>query len=118
VGGFNREFLRTTGNPQTLYYYFSSCKTSTTSVTETANISENIRLYPNPASAYTVIEFNDNASTHQVQVIDITGRVIRIIDNHKYNTLRIDREELTSGVYFINVKNELNQTGSVKLIIE
>ncbi len=118
VGGFNREFLRTTGNAQTLYYYFSSCKTSSTSVEESASISTNIKLYPNPANVYSIIEFNDNAASHNVSIMDVTGRVIRTIENHKYNTLRIDRDEMKAGVYFINVTNTAGQSGSVKLIIE
>jgi hypothetical protein len=118
VGGFNREFVRTTGNAQTLYYYFSSCKTSVTNVEENASISNNIKLFPNPANEYSIVEFNDNASSHNVVVMDVTGRVISTVNNHKYNTLRIDRENMKAGVYFINVTNNLGQTGSVKLIIE
>ncbi len=118
VGGFNREFVRTTGAAQTLYYYFSSCKTSSTSVEESASIANAIKLYPNPANVYSIIEFNDNAASHNVAIMDVAGRVIRTIENHKYNTLRLDREDLNSGVYFINVTNNLGQTGSVKLIIE
>jgi hypothetical protein len=118
VGGFSRELVRTTATDLTLFYKFSSCKTSTNGLFDANVISANLRLYPNPTSTYTVIEFNDNANSHNVQVMDIAGRVIRTYSNHKYNTLRIDKDELTPGIYFINVANDKNQTGSIKLLID
>ncbi|OYU95040.1 MAG: hypothetical protein CFE21_12080 [Bacteroidetes bacterium B1(2017)] len=118
VGGFTRELVRTTATDLTIFKMYGSCKNSTNAVNEVSSLSANLKLYPNPTSTYTVIEFNDNATSHNVQVVDITGRIIKTYSNHKYNTLRIDREELTSGVYFINVINENNQNGTIKLIIE
>jgi hypothetical protein len=118
VGGFTRELVRSSAADLTIFKMFGSCKTSTNALFENNNISANLRLYPNPTSTYTVIEFNDNANSHNVQLLDIAGRVIRTYDNHKYNTLRIDKEELTSGVYFINVYNDKNQKGAIKLLID
>lgn len=120
VGGFNRVFKRTTGEPIIINYKFNTCLAGRTPVNglNENSLSSKIKLYPNPASSYTVVEFNDNANSHNVTVMDVAGRVIRTIENHKYNTLRIDREDLNAGVYFINVTNNAGQTGSVKLIIE
>ncbi len=118
VGGFQRELVRTTGTDLTIFKMFGSCKNSTNGILENNSISANLKLYPNPASAYTVIEFNDNATSHNVQLLDIAGRVIRTYENHKYNTLRIDRDELTSGIYFINVDNNNKQNGTIKLLID
>jgi hypothetical protein len=118
VGGFQRELVRTSSSDLTLFYYFSSCKTSSTGMESNNNISENLKLYPNPTSTYSVIEFNDNSANHNVEIVDIAGRVIRTYENHKYNTLRIDRDELNAGIYFINVRNSNNQNGSIKLMID
>jgi len=118
VGGFQRELVRTSSSDLTLFYYFSSCKTSSTGIENNNNISENLKLYPNPTSTYSVIEFNDNSANHNVEIVDIAGRVIRTYENHKYNTLRIDRDELNAGIYFINVRNSNNQNGSIKLMID
>lgn len=120
IGGFNRVFTRTSNSAITINYKFNSCNAGRTPVNgiNENSLSANLKLYPNPTSTYTVIEFNDNTLNHDVQVLDITGRVVKTINNHKYNTLRIDRDELTSGIYFVNVRNANNETGSIKLIID
>ncbi|MDP1725205.1 MAG: T9SS type A sorting domain-containing protein [Bacteroidota bacterium] len=118
VGGFNRKYTRIAATPVTLYYVYNSCKVSTVSVNDIASLTGSMRMYPNPTSTYTVVEFNDNANTHQINIMDIAGRVVRSYANYKFNTLRIDKEELTPGLYFVNVSNDKNQTGTVKLLID
>lgn len=120
IGGFNRVYTRTTNNAITINYKFNTCTAGRTPVNgvNENSLSANLKLYPNPTSTYTVVEFNDNSVNHDVVVMDITGRVVKTFSNHKYNTLRIDREELTSGIYFINVRNANNETGSIKLMID
>ncbi len=118
VGGFAREYVRTSGNPVTLANIFNSCKTISTSVKENNLLSSNMRVYPNPTSSYTVVEFNDNSNKHNVSVMDITGRVVKTISNYEFNALRIERDGLASGTYFINVVNANNQTATIKLMID
>jgi hypothetical protein len=77
-----------------------------------------MRVFPNPSSSYTVVEFNDNSNKHNVTVMDITGRVVKTINNYEFNALRIDRDGLTSGTYFINVVNSNNQTATIKLMVD
>lgn len=118
VGGFAREYVRTSGNPVTLANIFNSCKTISTSVIENNLLSSNMRVFPNPSSSYTVVEFNDNSNKHNVTVMDITGRVVKTINNYEFNALRIERDGLTSGTYFINVVNSNNQTATIKLMVD
>ncbi len=118
VGGYQREFVRTSGNPQTLAYIFNSCQTITTSVKENNLLATNMKVYPNPSNSFTVVEFNDNATSHTVTVMDITGRVIRTINNYEYNALRISTEELNAGTYFIQAINNNNQKATIKLMVD
>ncbi len=118
VGGFAREYVRTSGNAVTLANIFNSCKTISTSVIENNLLSSNMRVFPNPTSSYTVVEFNDNSNKHNVTVMDITGRVVKTINNYEFNALRIDRDGLSSGTYFINVVNSNNQTATIKLMVD
>jgi hypothetical protein len=119
VGGFQRELIRTTGDAQTLGFIFGSCKPiEATSIRENANLNNSMRIYPNPTSSYTVVEFNDNATKHNVSIMDITGRTVRTYNNYEFNAIRIERENLSSGTYFIQVVNNKNQVGTIKLMIE
>lgn len=118
VGGYAREYVRTTGDPVTLANIFNSCKTISTSIVENNALANNMRVYPNPTSSYTVVEFNDNSNKHNVTVMDITGRVVKTINNYEFNALRIERDGLASGSYFINVVNANNQTATIKLMID
>jgi len=118
IGGWNRVFTRAVATPISINYKFNTCTIGRAPVGINENIlSANLKLYPNPTSTYTVIEFNDNSANHNVQLLDLAGRVVRTYDNHKYNTLRVDKDELTPGIYFLNVSNDKNQTGSIKLLV-
>ena len=121
VGGFNRVFVRTVATDITISKLWNSCAEGfvpSSSVSELANISNLVKLYPNPTSSFTVVEFNDAAKLHNVVMMDVTGRVVRTIENYDLSTLRIDREDLKQGVYMINITNNLNQSANVKLVIE
>jgi hypothetical protein len=121
VGGFNRAYVRTVATDVTISKLWNSCDAGfvpSSSVSELANISNLVKLYPNPTSTFTVVEFNDAAKLHNVIMMDVTGRVVRTIENYDLSTLRIDKEDLKQGVYMINITNNLNQSANVKLVIE
>jgi Secretion system C-terminal sorting domain len=121
VGGFNRTYTRTVATDVTISKLWNSCSVGYmpgSGVSELANISNLVKLYPNPTSTFTVVEFNDAAKLHNVVMMDVTGRVVRTIENYDLSTLRIDREDLKQGVYMINITNNLNQSANVKLVIE
>lgn len=68
----------------------------------------NVEIYPNPAE--TVVNMNIDLLAHEdieIQLLDITGRKVQSVFNgdlqagsHQFN---IDRGELKSGTYFLNV---------------
>ncbi len=120
-GGFNRTYTRTVATATTISKLWNSCDEGykpASGVSELSNISNLVKLYPNPTSTFTVVEFNDAAKLHNVVMMDVTGRVVRTIENYDLSTLRIDREDLKQGVYMINITNNLNQSANVKLVIE
>ncbi len=70
-----------------------------TSISE-VNLS-NIALYPNPAKTVLNIE---NA-TEDVQIFDITGRLLINVENKGTNLLQINVSNLSKGMYFVKVGN-------------
>ena len=78
----------------------------------------NFKLYPNPTNEFSTLSFNDNAKMHNVNIIDIAGKVVRSYNNYESSTLKIERNELKAGIYFVNIVNSNNQTVTMKLMIQ
>ncbi len=60
-----------------------------------------IALYPNPTLKWFSIE--SNLQFNKISVLDIHGKTIKIFDE---NVKEYNVEDLTSGLYFINIKTE------------
>jgi len=90
----------------------------TTSVEELKPI-KTFKFYPNPFSASTTIEFdNKNKAKHTLTIYNTTGQLVRRIDNITTGRVKIERENLNSGLYFLLL---MNNTGSIrkgKIIVE
>jgi hypothetical protein len=118
VGGWNRKYTRTSANPVTLYYVFNTCtEGSSVGVSETALNTASFKVYPNPAKEYAMVEFNDNAASHTILIMDIAGRVLQSYNNYKQNSLLINLDEMNAGIYFIKASNTRNESVSSKLIV-
>jgi hypothetical protein len=118
VGGWNRVYTRTVATPVTLFYVFNTCtEGGAVGVAEQSLNASSMKLYPNPAEGYAMIEFNDNAALHSLQVIDLAGRVLQSHSDYKQNTLLINLDEMKAGIYFIKASNTRNESVTSKLIV-
>jgi hypothetical protein len=120
LGGFNRSYTRTSTNAVVINYVFNSCNAGRSPFVglNESLLAGQVKVYPNPAQTYTVVEFNDNAASHQVQLTDLTGRVIRTYSNYSHNALRIEREGMAQGIYFIRIQNNAGEQATVKLVVQ
>lgn len=93
----------------------SSCgsKSDTTTVhikgyTDINDIANNdaIKLYPNPAKSYVNIEMEDGTRIKQVNVLSVTGRLIKAIVDVNQAEVRLDTDDLTSGLYYITIETK------------
>lgn len=78
-----------------------------------------VSVYPNPASDIININLGENTSRfEQISIYDLNGRLVHL-SNFDNNSTRqqIDVNNLSSGVYLIEVKTETNQF-KTKLIVE
>ncbi|HKR06098.1 MAG TPA: T9SS type A sorting domain-containing protein [Bacteroidia bacterium] len=97
---------------------FSGCSScGPVSIFENKN-DASVNLFPNPAHDFAVLKFNDNNQIHTILISDVTGRVVRTFENYQFNTLRIEKENLKEGVYFVNIYSDGRLISPVKLIIE
>jgi hypothetical protein len=78
------------------------------------NSAENIAIYPNPAKGYFTLAATQNG---QVNLFDVSGRVVMNANVVAGNNT-LDIENLTTGIYFVNVVLEDGSKTSVKLMVK
>jgi len=80
---------------------------------------QKITVYPNPFSAYTLIEFeNYKKEKHTLTLYNSLGQLVRQIDNINEGQVKIEKKNLTSGLYFFQLRNEIEIVGMGKIIIK
>jgi len=87
-------------------------------VSETLS-SATVIAYPNPFSNYTTIEIEGYSYKKiQMQVVDVTGRVVKVLQAQQQQQLILQKENLQQGVYFFHLigDGEFFHTG--KLILQ
>ena len=78
-----------------------------------------IRIFPNPFSAFTTVEFeNENNEKHGLIIYNSTGQIVRVIENITGGEIIIDRENLKSGLYFFQLISNLGNINHGQIITE
>ncbi len=82
---------------------FQLAVNTTLSISE-VNFENNLRVFPNPSSNIVTIQ-SDLYELKNLQVIDVTGKIIILKEsiNSKKNVINI--ADLENGVYFLKVNN-------------
>lgn len=75
------------------------------------------KVYPNPATNQIAIDFNQNIHNANVIITDLSGQLILKRENISGNKIILTLNNISSGVYFVNVLFD-KQTKVFKLIIE
>jgi len=81
---------------------------------ETIKASNNVKVYPNPASNWLYVSDKDN-TIKKVMIKDIAGKNILKINDFK-NKRQIDISALEKGIYFIEMISNDNKLLIKKLI--
>ncbi len=101
--------IAVTANPFSI-----GCNTSTTGVSESAG-ANGISVFPNPFSSTTMIF--SSANNCSIKIIDITGNIVRSFSNVDQFPFTIERSNLASGIYVLEVSSA-TKTERVKLLVE
>lgn len=75
--------------------------------TETQDLVQ-AKVYPNPASDF--VALNSVLPLDSIQLLDVNGRVLRVIHGNKSTEVSIGISDLISGVYILNIKTENGMT--------
>ena len=75
---------------------------------EKNNFSDKINIYPNPADDFVIIDFGDEISNALTfEIFDIMGKKIQAVyDNNSDTQYIISTENMTNGVYLLNITNK------------
>ncbi|HND89047.1 MAG TPA: T9SS type A sorting domain-containing protein [Saprospiraceae bacterium] len=93
-------------------YYAPS---ATTSVKNSATALAGLRLSPNPADAQVEIRLTEG-SISQVDIMDLTGRVLTSLRYEGVVRVELGLERLQAGVYMVRVSDDQGRVGTQKLV--
>jgi len=101
------------------WYNSISSQFTTTALANETFLESTFSIYPNPSKGSFNIEFKDLSSSYSVEVFDVTGKTIyeNNFDQSSNLVQTINIQNATSGVYFINIKND-NGIVTKKLVIQ
>lgn len=78
-----------------------------------------LKAYPNPFNESVTIEFKrDNNQSYELFMYDMSGRVVRSKQNLRQNSVQIQRNELSSGMYMIMLRSESGQIDYERVVIQ
>ncbi|MCK8480885.1 T9SS type A sorting domain-containing protein [Psychroserpens algicola] len=77
---------------------------TTLGVDESAITDKNVALYPNPSHGPVTIDYSGTQSLKSITVLDMSGKIIsrQVVDGID-SSIQLDLNELSSGVYFVNI---------------
>jgi len=73
------------------------------------------KVFPNPSHNDMTIEFSNSNTTHQIQLIDVTGKIM-LADVTEQSVYTIKKNNLASGMYFLKVTNKSGESLTQKIV--
>jgi hypothetical protein len=90
-----------------------------TSVNEVVNVSSLLGLFPNPAKENVTVSMDKGqAVISQVNVFDITGKVVLTQNAVSAHEVVLNTENFTKGIYLVNVKLANGASATKRLAIQ
>ena len=80
--------------------------------------SSSFKVYPNPTKNEVFIESSDANYPTEIKIFDINGKLLLNQKTENFSKNVVNTKFLSSGIYLMNIKNNLEATFTHKLIIE
>jgi len=91
----------------------------TTVSTKNLTVTNNVKVAPNPFQDQALVTWNNlDKTTFQVQLLNVTGQVVRSYPNVTGESLRIEKRDLVPGIYFLNIIDAAGNFGTLKLLLQ
>jgi len=82
-----------------------------------ANTNSYISIFPNPFTFQTTISFNEEQINTILRIIDLSGKMIKTY-SFTGKQLTIERGEMMSGIYFVQIISENKNVTTKKIVIQ
>ena len=109
----NRFFTRSSNDAEMLCYTFNTCDACLVGIEELESLNR-VEVYPNPVVGDINIVF-ENHGEYNIRLLDVTGKVILSTEVNAAQTA-ISSENLLTGVYFIQITDNDNNTVTRKIV--
>ena len=76
-----------------------------------------IAVYPNPTDNEFTISFSSNNTTHQIELFDVTGKII-FKDSTDQSQFKMKKNEMASGLYFLKVSSKNGAVTTQKVVLK
>lgn len=83
---------------------------------ENALVPNNLIIYPNPISTIATLTSEKPLDHATLNIYDVLGKKAKQMDNVSGNTVTLNRDGLTNGIYFLHI-GENNKTLAVKKLV-
>jgi hypothetical protein len=94
---------------------FGSCAACVTSAV--AQIwTPRLAVYPNPATAHAIVRLDNHFGPWTMDVTDAQGRILRSMAGEGEEAIRLERDGLAAGIYYVRVANDGGRSSVQKLI--
>jgi len=89
-------------------------------ITTTENLEHVVfSIFPNPSSTSFKIRVEDGISEEMViSIYDSSGRLVKRIRNIRSTTLLLDKDNMSPGIYLVEISNNKKSIGRKKLLIQ
>ena len=102
----------------------NGCSATSSPYSFTTNIKENsfnnyIKIIPNPFMSFTTIEFNFTSNDNiQLNIYNIYGQNIKTSYNFSENKILLNRDNLSNGIYFLQLLKDNKTIATEKIVVE
>lgn len=97
----------------------TNCNGVITNIAENSENGQLFTLYPNPNKGQFAIELNGNGSVAQVDIMDVSGRMIKAVQLNFETSSRqeIDLGNQASGIYFVRITHQ-QQSEVLRVVVQ
>ena len=74
------------------------------------------KIFPNPANSEINILSLSNSNYYNIEIHDLTGRIVKIENSRISNNTTLDVSDLKSGNYIIKITDNNGKVESLKMI--
>ncbi len=108
-------------NPYAYYSKMYLAKIDSTQMTvginEITSEENGINIYPNPFTSQTTISFSEAQKNTTIKIMDVVGKEIKTV-LFSGKSLILEKGEMQSGVYFVQITDEKKNVVNKKVVVE